>query len=67
MADEFSYDACASYASDPDGDLVRMMEARIEAFHQPGIPEKHRHPLQMCVDGRDFIIPRKRGQRRRNH
>lgn len=62
MSDEFAYDAFASHASDPDGELVRVVEARIEAFHrQPGIAEAYRHPLEMCVDGRDFIFPKKRG------
>ncbi|TBF40473.1 hypothetical protein ELG92_10570 [Rhizobium leguminosarum] len=62
LGDEFTYDAFASHASDPDGELVRVVEARIEAFHrQTGIAEAYRHPLEMCVDGRDFIFPKKRG------
>jgi WD40 repeat protein len=62
MVDAPVYDAFASHATDPDGELVRAVEARIEAFYrQPGIPAQYRHQLQVCVDGRDFIFPKKRG------
>src|SRR3954470_3237325 len=59
----FPYDAFASYATDPDRDLVRAVEAFVEGFHRrPSLPPTLKRELQLCVDGRDFRIPR-RGDR----
>ena len=40
----FDYDAFASYATDPDRDLVRRLEAFIEGFTED------RHFRKQCVD-----------------
>jgi len=56
----YSYDAFATYATDPDRDLVRALEAFVEGFHRrPALPEGLRRELELCVDGRDFAIPRR--------
>jgi WD40 repeat protein len=56
----YDYDAFASYATDPDRDLVRKLEAFIEGFHRrPTLSEAMRRPLELCVDGRDFRIPKR--------
>jgi WD40 repeat protein len=56
----FDYDAFASYATDPDGDLVRASEAFIEGFHlRRSLPAVLQRELELCVDGRDFKIPRR--------
>jgi WD40 repeat protein len=58
--DGYVYDAFASYATDPDGDLVRALEATVEGFHlRPGLSQEMRHELELCVDGRDFSVPRR--------
>ncbi len=57
--DAFAYDAFASYATDPDGQLVRKVEDLIESFHRrPDIPKDLIPELKLCVDGRDFTFPR---------
>lgn len=59
---EFAYDAFASHATDPDGALVRRVEAVLESFHRRrGLPLKYTRELQLCVDGRDFVFPRRQG------
>jgi hypothetical protein len=59
---EFGYDAFASHATDPDGTLVRLVEAVLESFHgRRGLPPKYARELQLCVDGRDFVFPRRQG------
>ncbi len=56
----YAYDAFATYATDPDRDLVRALEAFLEGFHRrPALPEAMRRELELCVDGRDFVIPRR--------
>src|ERR1700733_10184582 len=56
----FDYDAFATYATDPDGDLIRAVEAFVEGFHRrPTLPQRLRRELELCVDGRDFRIPRR--------
>ncbi|MEM1177500.1 MAG: hypothetical protein AAGM22_04095 [Acidobacteriota bacterium] len=63
-ADPPLYDAFLSYGSDPDRDLARDTEAYLEGLHRdPLIPEEHRKELQICVDGSDFVKPRRRGAR----
>lgn len=58
---EYAYDAFASYATDPDRDLVRAVELFVESFHTRPmlVHERFRRPLNLCVDGRDFRLPRK--------
>jgi WD40 repeat protein len=64
MSDEhqpqrFTYDAFATYATDPDRDLVRNVEDFIESLHRDRlIPKKFRTKLALCVDGQDFRIPK---------
>lgn len=59
-ASPYAYDAFATYATDPDRDIVRALEAFIESFHlRPSLPDAMRHELELCLDGRDFIIPRR--------
>jgi hypothetical protein len=56
----FSYDAFATHATDPDGALVRAVEALLEGYYRrPGLPAKYARELELCVDGRDFIFPRR--------
>src|SRR5262245_36744935 len=56
-AGRFSYDAFASHATDPDGALVRAVEARIETFHtRYAISRRFKRELELCVDGRDFVF-----------
>ena len=56
---EYIYDAFASYATDPDGELVRKVEAILEGFHRrPDLPSEYAHEIELCVDGRDFVFPR---------
>jgi WD40 repeat protein len=53
------YDAFASYATDPDSNLVRDVESFVESLHQDRlVPKEFREPLALCVDGSDFRIPR---------
>jgi hypothetical protein len=60
---DFAYDAFASHATDPDGALVRRVEAVLEAFHRRrGLPQKYVRELQVCLDGRDFVFPRRHGE-----
>ncbi|RWP58618.1 WD40 repeat domain-containing protein [Mesorhizobium sp.] len=57
--DGFLYDAFASYATDPDGQLVRTVEGLLESFHRrPDVPKHLVRELELCVDGRDFTFPR---------
>jgi hypothetical protein len=59
-ADEFVYDAFASHATEPDGPLVREIEALVEGFHsRTDLPAHLASPIQLCVDGRDFVFPRR--------
>jgi WD40 repeat protein len=56
--ESFAYDAFASYATDPDGELVRAVEGLIESFHRrPDVPKDLIQELELCVDGRDFTFP----------
>ncbi|MDE3745106.1 TIR domain-containing protein [Methylobacterium radiotolerans] len=56
----YTYDAFATYATDPDRDLVRALESFVEGFHlRPTLPEPMRRELELCLDGRDFVIPRR--------
>jgi hypothetical protein len=58
-SDQPYYDAFASYATDPDRDLVRDVEDFIESLHDDILVSvEFRVPLRLCVDGRDFIFPR---------
>ena len=57
---DFSYDGFASHATDPDGALVRAVEARIETFHRRfDVSPKYRRELELCVDGRDFVFSKR--------
>jgi len=57
---DYIYDAFASYATDPDGELVREVEAVLEAFHRRrGLPPQYAREIELCVDGRDFVFPRR--------
>src|SRR5438105_1341844 len=48
---QFSYDGFASYATDPDRDLVRNVEKFIESLHRDRlIPKVFRDKLALCVD-----------------
>lgn len=59
-AKAFSYDAFASHATDPDGALVRAVEARLETFHtRHAVAMKFKRELELCVDGRDFVFSRR--------
>lgn len=56
----FDYSAFATHATDPDGALVREVEKLIEGYHRrPDLPDQYRQPLELCVDGRDFVFPRR--------
>jgi WD40 repeat protein len=56
----YVYDGFASYATDPDGDLVRAVEAFLEGFHRrPDLSPKIVRQLELCVDGRDFVFPKR--------
>ncbi|MGN7752964.1 hypothetical protein [Sinorhizobium sp. 22678] len=56
-----SYDAFGSHATDPDGNLLRAVESVIEGFHKRAhIPKAYLRELQLCVDGRDFVFPRRK-------
>ena len=53
----FAFDGFASYATDPDASLVRLVEATIEGFHRrPGIARDLVKELKICVDWNDFVI-----------
>ncbi|MBB4252718.1 PQQ-binding-like beta-propeller repeat protein [Rhizobium sp. BK008] len=57
--DSFAYDVFVSYATDPDGQLVRAVEDLLENFHRrPDVPKDLITELKLCVDGRDFKFPR---------
>lgn len=57
---EYVYDAFASYATDPDAELVRALESIVEGFHRrEGLPQEMRYEIELCVDGRDFAFPRR--------
>jgi WD40 repeat protein len=59
-ANGFAYDAFATHATDPDGALVRAVEARIETFHtRYGVTASYKRELELCVDGRDFVFSRR--------
>ena len=56
---QFTYDAFATYATDPDRDLVRDIEDFIESLHRDRpLSNQFREKLAICVDGQDFRIPR---------
>jgi len=58
---EFTYDAFASHATDPDSAVVRDVERFLESLHaNPLIPREYRLKLELCVDGSDFKIARRR-------
>ncbi|MBB3303251.1 hypothetical protein FHT72_006944 [Rhizobium sp. BK077] len=49
-ADSFAYDAFVSYATDPDGQLVRAVEDLLENFHRrPDVPKDLITELKLCV------------------
>lgn len=57
--DSYLYDAFVSYATDPDYQLVRELEIFLETFHETHTPsEITLRPLQICVDGSDFTLPK---------
>lgn len=57
---KYLYDAFASYATDPDAELVRALESVVEGFHRrEGLPTEMRQEIELCVDGRDFAFPRR--------
>lgn len=59
---ELIFDAFASHATDPDGDLVRYVGMLLESFHRrSNLSPKHARQVQLCVDGRNFIFPRRQG------
>jgi WD40 repeat protein len=54
-----TYDAFATYATDPDRNLVRNVETFIESLDRDRLlPKEFQTPLAVCVDGHDFRIPR---------
>jgi MTH538 TIR-like domain (DUF1863) len=54
-APAFKYDAFASYATDPDRDLVRDVEQYLEGLHKVWLlPKEFSKPVAVCVDGSDF-------------
>lgn len=56
----FLYDAFASYATDPDRDLIRDVESFLESLHRNNLVEPaYRRKLELCVDGSDFKLPGK--------
>jgi hypothetical protein len=58
--EEYVYEAFASYATDPDAELVRALESVVEGFHRRnGLPAEMRQEIELCVDGRDFAFPRR--------
>jgi hypothetical protein len=60
----FLYDAFASYATDPDGALVREVEVFMESLRENSlVAPAYRRTLEVCVDGSDFSLPR-RGRNR---
>ena len=57
--ESFKYDLFISYATTPDYRLVRDLESFLESFHRLPVPEDQPlRPLQVCVDGSDFCLPR---------
>jgi len=61
-ASPFLYDAFATYATKPDGALVRDVEAFLESLDTNRLVEsKYRSKLSLCVDGSDFKVPGNRG------
>ena len=57
--EDFLYDVFLSYASDPDYQLVRELEIFLETFHETPTPSSiELRPLQACVDGSDFTLPK---------
>jgi hypothetical protein len=60
VAREYAYDGFASHATDPDGPLVRAVEALLEGFHRrPYLPAEYAREIELCVDGRDFVFPKR--------
>jgi WD40 repeat protein len=56
----YVYDGFASYATDPDGNLVRAVETLLEGFHRrPDLPPQTARQIELCVDGRDFVFPKR--------
>jgi hypothetical protein len=50
-SEPFLYDGFASYATDPDRDLVRDVEAFVESLHRNSLIERsYRRRLEFCVD-----------------
>lgn len=57
----FTYDAFLSYRSGTDYDRARKIETFLEAFHKSaGSRSVAIRPLQICRDGSDFTLPRRR-------
>src|SRR5687767_13090773 len=57
---QYAFDAFASYATDPDRDVVREVESFLESLPQNTlIDSKYRRSLEICVDGSDFTLPRR--------
>jgi hypothetical protein len=51
--------AFASYSTDPDGKLVRHVESFLESLDRNAlVREEMRRPIELCVDGSDFKLPR---------
>ncbi|HEY0513785.1 MAG TPA: hypothetical protein VGH73_17890 [Thermoanaerobaculia bacterium] len=60
VASDFLYDAFASYATDPDGALVRDVEVFVESLRENKlVAPAYRRTLELYVDGSDFSIPRR--------
>jgi len=61
---QFAYDAFATYATNPDRDLVRDVENFIEGLHRERLlPKEFKEKLAVCVDGQDFRRPDSRDQK----
>jgi hypothetical protein len=61
---DYVYDGLASHATDPDGPLVRLVEALREGFHRrPDLRAEYACEIELCVDGRDFVFPKRNRNR----
>jgi WD40 repeat protein len=56
----YLYDAFACYSTDPDGEMVREIEAFLESLHRNSLIDRRlRRKMELCVDGSDFKLPSK--------
>lgn len=58
----FVYDAFLSYSSRSDYQGARRIETFLESFHRSVARVANVRPLQICRDGSDFRLPRKRAE-----